>query len=105
MPPMVADDQHADQVIAYDAEQDGVRKTMHETTPYSVRDNCELQWTCANLFDGRMNFKAERIAEPSALQVVIRHGVIEIGYSVRVKLKPHSRVPSVRRRNSAWPIV
>lgn len=98
---MVAEDQHADQVIAYDAEQNGVGETMHETTPYSIRDNCELRWTCVNLFNRRMNFNAEVIAEPGALLVVVHDGVIEVGYGVRVKLKPHSRLPPVRCRNSA----
>ena len=62
MPPMVADDQHADQLITYDAEQNGVWKTMYETTPDFIRDNCKLRWVFPNLFNGSMNFNAEFIA-------------------------------------------
>ena len=49
VPPMVADDQHTYQLIAHDAEQNGIWKTTNETTPYSIRTiaNCVgLAQTC-----------------------------------------------------------
>jgi hypothetical protein len=74
---------------------------VHETAANTVLDDSVLGGTCANARNGGIDLRPKLLTEASALRVVVRDSIIEIGYGERVILNPHSETPPVRRKNSA----
>jgi hypothetical protein len=101
MTTVMADDQYADRLFVNEAKQDRVWKTVHKTPANTVLDNGILGGICTNACDGRIYLGPELVTEASTLLVVVRDGIIEIGYGERVILNLHSEASPVRRKNSA----
>ena len=101
MTTVMADDQYADRLFVNEVKQDRVWKTVHETPANTLLDNGILEGICTNARDGRIYLKSKLITEASTLLVVVRDGIIEIGYGERVIFNLHSETPPVRHKNSA----
>ena len=101
MTAMMADDQHAQQVVTNDAKQDSVGKTVHETTAYAMRHDWVVRGIGANSFDCRVDPGPKLVTEPSPLLIQVGNGVVEIVYGERVIFNLHPDSPPVRRTNLA----
>lgn len=98
---VMADDQYADRFFVYEAKQNRVWKAVHETPANTMLNNDILGGICTNVRDGRIHLGSKLLTETTPLLVVVRDGIIEIGYGERVILNLHSESPPVRRKNSA----